>query len=172
MNPLQALLASINIIVAATYPFFSFQHGIIARIAGVSCGILAISLSRNGIFQPIVDLNNQRWFLRKEVKQLESKIQLLKRQLHQTSEQTQAKLQEIAEAKQAELDEREQAIVEAEKELAQSIEAANKELEADKKKFLEESEQAIARSALPLGQSHSISQKLNYWNRALMNLKT
>jgi hypothetical protein len=161
-KPLQFLLASINIGTAALYPVLSFQHSVVARIAGVSCGLIAISLSRGGLFQPIIFLNNQRQTLKKEVRRLESEIPLLKRKLQDIAlakekefkereqalfhkeQNLQEQLQQVASAKEAELNEREQSIIQAEKELEEQITAANEELETDKEKFLKEQENIIA----------------------------
>jgi len=163
IKTLQNVLASVNVITAITYPLLNFNQSVLVRVAGVSCGVLAVLLSRGGIFQPIIDLNSQRWRLKKEVKSLGSQISFLQRKLNETAtakeeefkkreqaltekeEALSQQLQEAAAAKEAQLNEREQALVEAEKELEEQIKAANEELDADKEKFLKEQEAIISR---------------------------
>ena len=101
--------------------------------------------SASRIFEPIKQLNNQRIDLKKETRKLESKIKLLERQI-----------EEVAKIKQPELDERENSIVLAEGELQEKVQAANQELEADKRTFLKEQEEAIAtyQSKIELLESH------------------
>lgn len=156
------MLASANVTTAAVYPLLNFNQSVLVRVAGISCGILAISLHRGGLFQPIIQLNNQKWTLRKAVKKLESDIVLLNRKLQDTAtakekefkqreeELTEREqkliqqLEELANAKQVELAKREEELTQAEKDLEEQINAANEELEVDKKKFLKEQEAIIA----------------------------
>jgi len=162
IKTLQNVLASVNVITAIAYPLLNFNQSVLVRVAGVSCGVVAVLLSRGGIFQPIIDLNSQRWRLKKEVKSLGSQISFLERKLKETTtakeeefkkreqaltekeENLNQQLQEAAAAKEAQLNEREQALVEAEKELEEQIKAANEELDADKEKFLKEQEAVIS----------------------------
>jgi len=156
------LLTSANVASAALYPLLNFNQSVLVRVAGISCGVLAISLHRGGLFQPITQLNNQKWTLRKEVKKLESNIVLLNRKLQDTAtakekefkqreqeltdkeEKLTQQLEELATTKEAELNEREQALTQAEKDLEEQIQAANEELQADKEKFLKEQENIVA----------------------------
>jgi seryl-tRNA synthetase len=139
IKTLQNVLASVNVIAAITYPLLNYNQSVLVRAAGVSCGVVAVLLSRGGIFQPIIDLNSQRWRLKKEVKSLGSQISFLERKLQETAtakeeefrkheqaltdkeQSLNQQLQEAAAAKEAQLNEREQALVEAEKELEKQI---------------------------------------------------
>lgn len=150
-RPLQYFLASINIAAAITYPVMNEQQSLYARCLGILCGLIYWKISPN-IFESITKLNSRRNELLREVKRLNSEIEILPR-----------KLEELARNKQQELDYKESSIIEREKqlqeqieaanqalsqqqqELAQSIEDANSELEQDKRRFLEETEEAIAR---------------------------
>ncbi|WP_066425145.1 hypothetical protein [Anabaena sp. 4-3] len=150
-RPLQYLLASINLAAAVAYPALDEKHSLYARLLGLSCGLIYWKISPN-IFATIAKLNSRRTDLIREVKRLNSEIEILPR-----------KLEELARSKQQELDDRESSIIAREKqlqeqidaanqalskqqqELQSSIEAANSELEQDKHKFLEETEEAIAR---------------------------
>lgn len=147
----QYFLASVNIACSVAYPALDEQYSFYARGFGVLCGLLYWKISPN-IFESITKLNSRRSELVREVKRLNSEIEILPR-----------KLEELARSKQQELDDRESSIIEREKQLQEqidaanqalseqqqelqaSIEAANSELEKDKKKFLEETEEAIAR---------------------------
>ncbi len=156
------MLASANIASAAVYPLLPFNQSIMVRVAGISCGVFAISLHRGGLFQPITQLNNQKLTLRKDIKKLESELTLLNRKLQNTAaskekefkqreqeltdkeQQLIQQLEQLASTKEAELNEREQALIQAEKDLEEQISAANEELETDKEKFLKEHEGIIA----------------------------
>lgn len=162
IRTLQFLLASASVTTATIYPLLSFNQSVLVRVAGISCGILAISLHRGGLFQPIVQLNDQKKALRKDIKKLESKLTLLRRTLQATSTEKEKEfkqreeeltnkeqnlikqLEELATSKQTELAEREEALIQAEKDLEEQINAANEELQVDKEKFLKEQEGIIA----------------------------
>jgi hypothetical protein len=147
---LQYILASLNIAVTVVYPTLDGQYSLVCRALGISCGLLYWKLSPN-IFETVTKLNSQRDELRKNIRRLNSELDILPR-----------KLEDLARAKQQELDNKETAIIAREKELAYqielcnktliedqqelrtSIDAANSELEKDKQKFLEETDEAIA----------------------------
>lgn len=129
---LQYFLALINITSAVAYPALDGKYSLYARLLGLCCGLLYWKISPN-IFKTVAKLNSQRDELKKDIRRLNSELNILPR-----------KLEDLARGKQQELDERELSIVAREKELEKQIEAANSELEEDKKKFLEEIDEAIA----------------------------
>lgn len=147
---LQYFLASLNIASTVAYPALDGQYSLYARGLGVLCGLLYWKTSPN-IFDSITKLNSRRSDLVREVKRLNSEIDILPR-----------KLEDLTQVHQQELNNRESAIITREKELerqietankvlaerqqelAQSIESTNSEFEKDKQKFLEETEEAIA----------------------------
>ena len=147
---LQYFLASINIAAAVAHPILDEEYSIYTRGLGVLCGLLYWKTSPN-IFGIINNLNNHHSNLKKDIKRLNSELEILPR-----------KLDDLARIKQQELDNKQVAIIAREEQLHSSIEAANRalakreqellesievtnsEFEKDKQRFLEETDVAIA----------------------------